>query len=313
MGGDTARGRRPEPLSKARNRAIARIAATHAGAITHAELVAAGLGPDAIDHRVNSGLLHRRHHGVYILGHLALAPRADEAAALLACGPGATLSHRSAAAFWGLAEPDPELTDVTLPGRRCRAKAGIRLHRVRQLHRLDVRAVERLLVTAPARTVLDFAATATPDELELAVAAGFRRRVLTASSLEAALGRAPRRRGAAALRTFNAGQAGPAFTRSEAERRLLSLVRQAALPEPLVNARVCGFEVDFYWPASGLVVEVDGRTYHGDQKAFEQDRSRDQVLVAAGLRVIRVTWRQMSQNPLAVVARIAQAMTVAAA
>jgi very-short-patch-repair endonuclease len=120
-------------------------------------------------------------------------------------------------------------------------------------------------------------------------------------------------RGAAALRALAAGQAASAFTRSEAERRLLSLVRQAALPEPLVNARVCGFEVDFYWPASRLVVEVDGRAFHGDERAFEQDRLRDQVLVAAGLRVIRVTWRQISENPLAVVARVAQALTAAAA
>lgn len=312
MGGDAAPVGRPEPLSRARNRAIARIAGSHAGAITHAELVAAGLGPDAIGHRVKNGLLHRRHHGVYIVGHLALAPRAEEAAALLACGPGAALSHRSAVAFWGLAEPDREIIDVTLPGRRYRPKTGIRLHRVRELHRLDVRSVENLLVTAPARTLLDFAATATPDELELAVAAGFRRRVLSAGSLTAAIDRAPLRRGSAALRALTSDQAGRVFTRSEAERLLLSLVRQAGLPEPLVNARVCGFEVDFYWSAARLVVEVDGRAYHGNQKAFEQDRLRDQVLVAAGLRVIRVTWRQMSDNPLAVVARIAQAMRVAA-
>jgi very-short-patch-repair endonuclease len=313
MGADGGSTGRPEPLSRARNRAIARLAESNAGAITHAELIAAGIGPDAIDHRVKSGLLHRRHRGVYIVGHLALAPRAEEAAALLACGPGAVLSHRSAAAVWALADPDHKIIDVTLPGRRCRPKAAIRLHCAQALQRLDVRSIESLLVTAPARTLLDFAADASPDELELAVAAGFRRKVVSASGIEGAIERAPLRRGAATLRALMRSQGGPVFTRSEAERKLLRLVRQAALPEPLVNARVCGFEVDFHWPTARLVLEVDGRAFHGGHRAFEEDRLRDQVLVAAGLRVIRVTWHQMSTQPLAVVARIAQAMAAVSA
>jgi very-short-patch-repair endonuclease len=145
------------------------------------------------------------------------------------------------------------------------------------------------------------------------VAKGLRRRVVSVSSIESAIGRAPQRRGAAALSALMRSQFGPAFTRSEAERMLLRLVRQAALPEPIVNARVCGFEVDFYWPGAKLVLEVDGRALHGDPRAFERDRLRDQLLVAAGLRVIRVTWRQITAQPLAVVARLAQAISVAPA
>jgi very-short-patch-repair endonuclease len=103
-------------------------------------------------------------------------------------------------------------------------------------------------------------------------------------------------------------QSGPALTRSQAERRLLHVIRKAELPEPETNARLHGFEVDFYWPASGLVLEVDGYAFHGNRPAFEQDRKRDQALVAVGLRVIRVTWRQLVERPLAVVARIAQAL-----
>jgi very-short-patch-repair endonuclease len=90
-------------------------------------------------------------------------------------------------------------------------------------------------------------------------------------------------------------------------------MRQAALPEPLVNARVCGFEVDCHWPAARLVLEVDGHAFDGGHRAFEEDRLRDQVPVAAGLRVIRVTWRRITSQPLAVVARITQAMTAVAA
>lgn len=313
MGGDPDSGDRPAPLSIARNRAIARLAESHAGAITHKELIGIGLGPDAIKHRVKQGLLHRRHHGVYIVGHLALAPRAGEAAALLACGPGALLSHRSAAAFWGLADPDPEIVDVTLPGRRCRPKTGIRLHCAPQLDRVDIRSAGNVRLTAPARTLLDFAADAPTHELEQAVAAAVRRKLVTEQTIRAAIGRAPTRRGAGALRALMSSQADPAFTRSDAERLLLSLVRRAELPPPLVNARVHGFEVDFYWPHAGLVLEVDGHAFHSDRGAFERDRARDQALVAAGLRVIRVTWRQMTLAPLAVLARIAQALRARAA
>ena len=104
-------------------------------------------------------------------------------------------------------------------------------------------------------------------------------------------------------------QQGPAFTRSDAERVMLRLVRRAGLPEPLVNAHVCGLEVDFDGPAQGLVVEVDGHAFHGDRGAFEADRERDQILVASGLRVIRVTRQPITEQPLAVAVRIAQALT----
>ncbi len=90
------------------------------------------------------------------------------------------------------------------------------------------------------------------------------------------------------------------MTRSEAERKLLELLRDARLPPPETNARVLGYEVDFLWRAQKLVVEVDGYAFHGHRAAFERDRAKDQVLVAAGYRVIRVTWRQLEREPLVV-------------
>ena len=77
---------------------------------------------------------------------------------------------------------------------------------------------------------------------------------------------------------------------------------------PLANARLLGLEVDFLWPDQRLVVEVDGYTFHGHRRGFERDRRRDQQLVAAGYRVIRVTWRQLRDEPIAVIASIAQAL-----
>jgi very-short-patch-repair endonuclease len=100
----------------------------------------------------------------------------------------------------------------------------------------------------------------------------------------------------------------PAFTRSELEERFLALVRDAGLPEPEVNAEVGPYEIDFLWRAQRLAVELDGWSFHSDRAAFEDDRRRDADLVARGFRVIRITWRELENNAVAVPARIAAAL-----
>ena len=111
-----------------------------------------------------------------------------------------------------------------------------------------------------------------------------------------------------AIRALLAAGAEPAFTRSEAETRFLMLVRKAQLPAPATNVALRGYEVDFLWRAEGLVVEIDGFAFHSSSAAFECDRRRDAVLAAAGLRVLRITWRQISQEPEALLVRLAQAL-----
>jgi very-short-patch-repair endonuclease len=98
----------------------------------------------------------------------------------------------------------------------------------------------------------------------------------------------------------------PQITRSEGERRLRALIRAARLSRPHTNTSVGGWEVDAVWQAQRLVVEVDGFAYHGNRAAFERDRRRDAALVAAGYRVIRITWRQLVDEPHAVVALLAR-------
>jgi very-short-patch-repair endonuclease len=98
----------------------------------------------------------------------------------------------------------------------------------------------------------------------------------------------------------------PRLTRSEAERRLVKLVRAARLPLPVTNTRLAGWEVDAFWPRHRVVVEVDGYAYHGNRAAFERDRRKDAALVAAGYRVVRITWRQLADEPHAVVALLAR-------
>ena len=283
------------------DRVIAALASGQHGHVSREQLLALGLAKGAIDHRVAAGRLHIRHHGVYAVGHTALTPRAERFAAVLACGPGAVLSHDSAAVEWGiLATAAVDAIHVTTPHRRTRP--GIRTHQA-ALPVSDVTRRDGVPLTTPARTLLDLAATLDPRELARAVERARVARLVTDRDLQHLLQRARARRGARALRAIL--QDGPAFTRSDAERRLLALVARAQLPRPRTNVRVAGHEVDAVWPAQRLVVEVDGYRFHAGREAFERDRRRDADLLAAGLRVIRVTWRGLTVHPEAFVARLA--------
>jgi very-short-patch-repair endonuclease len=243
---------------------------------------------------------------VYLVGHEALAPLARETAALLACGEGAAISHSSAAILWGLAPPSAGDVHVTVAGRKVRSRPGLRAHRTAQLEAQDLRRVGGVPVTAPARTLLDLAASRWPD-LEPAFAEAHAQRLLDAAELERAIRRAGRRRGVRALRALISDNAS-GFTRSRAERLLRRLLRAARLPEPTFNAPFHQYELDCVWPKQRLVVEVDGYGPHGHRAAFERDRRKDMALTAAGYRVIRVSWRQLNEEPLAVVAVIATAL-----
>jgi very-short-patch-repair endonuclease len=208
--------------------------------------------------------------------------------------------------MWSLPSREAAEVDVTVAGRDPGDHPGIRMHRTRRLHRLDVRRCQRMPVTAPARTLLDLAEVVPIRDLERAVEEARIRRLVRPRQLLDVLEHSPGRRGAGALRGLLDGD--PALTRSEAESRLLALLRAAGLAPTAVNARIGRYEVDFLWRPQRLVVEVDGYGYHGTRAAFERDRLRDAELQAAGYRVMRVTWRQLVNRPEALIARIAQAL-----
>jgi very-short-patch-repair endonuclease len=284
------------------------VAATQAGCVTHQQLLDAGLSTSAIHRRVRRGELHRAHRGVYIVGHTALAPQAREWAAVLACGDGSVVSHVSAARVWGLlGESDDRLIDVTTRNRQARPRDGLRIHRCSWLDSEDLTQLHRLPLTTVPRTLIDLAATGS-DELERALSEAQARKLIYPRELPKLLDRAEGHCGAARLRrAIEVEKSG--FTRSTAERILRKLVRDAHLPQPRSNVRVAGYEVDFHWPEQRLVVEIDGFAFHGHRAAFERDRRKDAVLVAAGYRVIGVTWRQLVEKPIAVAALIASALT----
>jgi very-short-patch-repair endonuclease len=271
-----------------------------------------GLSGDAIDRRIRDGRLHPIYRGVYLVGHPAPTRHALHFAAVLACGPRSALSHTSAAMLWDLL-PYPaqiRLQHVTVVGRNPGIKSGIRIHRVATCDPNELRVHRRIAVTSPARTLLDIAPGIGIQELEAAAAEAIAMRLVRVVDLEATLDRNRRRRGAARFRELLERHRDPALTRSEAERRMLTLIRSAGLPRPEVNARVGGFEVDFLWRAERLIVEVDGFQFHSSRPAFERDRARDAELGSRGFRVIRVTWRQIVDQPQVLTGRLQRALLV---
>ena len=276
--------------------------------MTRAQLRAAGVSRHAISHAAKVGALHRVHRGVYIVGHLALAPFAKEAAALLACGDRAVISHRSAAHIWGLVDAPPQLVDVTVVGRRCRPKEGVRIHTLSRIDDRDVRHEEGLWLTAPAHTLIDLAPDSSLDELERLISETRIKGLLPNGELERALERAGRRRGTARIRAYLSAEEDEEYTRSKGERRMRQLLRAAGLPLPRVNTRAAGYEIDFLWEEERVIVEVDGFRFHGHRRAFERDRRKDMALTAAGYLVIRLTWNQLKNEPFTVIAHIARAL-----
>jgi very-short-patch-repair endonuclease len=273
--------------------AIATIAPGQHGIVTSAQLAAAGVGPRAIAHRVAHARLVRLHRGVFQVGPIA-ARRGPQMAAVLLTG--GILSHHTAADVWGIRAHSGAI-HVTVTGAAPRPRPGLQIHRSLSL---DAAVQDGLPLTTPARTIHDLATCLPQHELDRAVEQAQILRLATRDEIAADMPRRGRRALRAALNHE------PQLTRSEAERRLLALIRQARLPRPRTNVVVHGYEVDLLWPEQGLVVEVDGYAYHSTRHAFERDRARDAALQAAGYRVVRFTWRQIVHEPHAVVAQLAR-------
>jgi very-short-patch-repair endonuclease len=221
-------------------------------------------------------------------------------AALLACGPGAVLSHRPGGAHWSIVR-DAGPCEVTVPKAR-RSRAGIRVHEA-HLPTDEVTVHEGIPITTVTRTLFDLAAVLPQRELERALNEAEVLRLWDELSLGQLLHRYPRHRGNRAIRAvLHQRRAGATVTKSELEEMFLRLLDAAGIPRPEINVLVEGFEVDAVWRDARLVVELDGRDTHGTAAAFERDRERDRVLQVAGWRPIRITYRQLRDTPVAVMA-----------
>jgi very-short-patch-repair endonuclease len=282
------------------------LATAQGGPISRAQLLELGFGRGAIDHALRSGRLHRYFRGVYLLGHEAITSKGRVMAPVLACGPGARLSHRSAADWWDFLRTSRARVDVTVPGRTRTGHPGIDLHLVRGLDPRDVTEHEGVPITTVARTLLDLAEVVPPRLLERAVNEADRLRLFDGNAVRELLTRSPGRRGLKPLRALLADLTPEPVLRSELERTFWALCRDFSLPRPVMKSTIHGYEVDAYWPGTNLIVELDGYDFHRDSAAFEADRLRDAELLLAGYRVVRVTWRQLTKEPAAVAERLSR-------
>ena len=268
---------------------IAALAERQHGMVARRQLVALGVGSRATDHRLKCGRLHPVHRGVCAVGHRVITQRGRWMAAVLASGSGGVLSHRSAAALWGIRPTSRTSVDVTTP-RRLHARPGLHPHRA-VLPTDEMTVHDGIPTSTPARTLLDLAGVVPGQALERALDEA---EILRLPGPQPLLERYPRRRGAANLRLLLLTSRSPTPTRTVLEDRFHTFVDHHRLPRPETNTLVDVYEVDAVWRDARLIVELDGFATHGTRRAFERDRERDRRLAAAGWCVIRLTWRQLA-------------------
>lgn len=287
-----------------------RLARRQHGVVGREQLLRLGMGRRAIVRRLEQGRLHELYRGVYVVGVRRISRRGRWMAAVLACGEEALLSHRSAGRLWGVLVPASEWVDVTRPDRRIR-RDGIVSHRA--MVPGDERAViDGIPVTSPFRTIFDLATVLHLRELERALHEAEVQGLTDRVSLPMLLERYPGRRGARNLRAVLGSDAPVGITRNDFEEAFLALIDAYGLLRPRMNADLAVrgrfFEIDALWERERVAVELDSRGVHGTKKKFETDRQRDRILVAEGWRTMRITWRQLQEEPVAIAADLEAAL-----
>jgi very-short-patch-repair endonuclease len=284
---------------------IAALAGRQHGVISLPQLRALGVPGGQVKRRLRTGRLHPLHRGVYAVGHLNLTDEALFTAAVLAIGQDAALSHLSAAQLYGLRPFNRNRgtwVDVSTT-RHVKPRRLIRLHTVR---RLEATTRDGIPTTTPARTLLDLGAVLTPRQHERAVHEAEVQRLVTIEALQAQLARSPGHHAAARLQDIIAD--GPAPTRSALEDAMLRLLKRHGLPRPEVNATIGADEVDLHFPHANLVVELDGWRYHGTRVRHRLDARKQARLEAAGLRVMRADWDQVTRTEAQTAQRVRRAL-----
>jgi very-short-patch-repair endonuclease len=272
------------------------------GVIADWQLARCGVSRSAVSRWVASGRLHRIYPRVYALGHRALCTKGQLLAAVLYAGPGAALSHASAAHWWRLLPYLPDHIQVTSPRQR-RSPENVRVHRANRLERVMHKG---LPVTPVARTLLDFAAVAPLEPVRKAVAEADFLKLLDHDAIDRITGVG--RPGSARLnRALSLHRPEYARTRSDLESLFLDLCRRHRLPFPEVNVKLGPHTVDALWRAERVIVEVDGGDGHSSYAQMQRDRQRDLYLRQRGYSALRYTWRQVTARHAEVAADVRRA------
>lgn len=263
--------------------------------VARSQLLELGLRSRSIEHRIAKGRLHPLWRGVYAVGRPEVSKKGHWMGAVLACGPGALLSHDSAAALWDIGSAlRTGPIHITVPPGPSRRRTGVKLHRRRDLRSEHRRVVAGIPVTDPVSTLVDLASCRPEWQVEQAINNADRLDLVDVEELRATIATLPPRPGMACMRRLLGLDA---LTDTGLERKFLAIVRAANLPIPETQAMVSGYRVDFYWPALGLVVEADGWRHHRTPGEQRTDRRRDQAHLASGLTTLRFGEDQIRYRP----------------
>jgi very-short-patch-repair endonuclease len=294
-------------------RQIAALSEAQQGQVSHAQLLALGLGRGGINYGLRVGRLFETFRWVYGVGDRALPHLWREMGAVLASGEGAFVSRQSAIAACVYGAPADAEVDVTVPYGRSARRAGIRIHRAKRIDPRDVTQLERVPIAKPAFALLEVAPAVSAEHFERAFDDALIKRVMTLTDAQDTLRRHPGRAGCRRYAEFALPEHGLEITRSTAEQLMKAIVRKGGLRMPEINIRRGRIIPDFVWRSEKVIVEVDGYRTHGTRRAFESDRARDAKLAAAGWIALRFTWRQLTEEPMLVLARLAQTLALRSA
>jgi hypothetical protein len=289
--------------------AMRTLAESQHGVVAMWQLLKLDVGEGAVRSRREGGLLIPAFQGVFALGHQRLSREGHWMAAVLACGPGAVLSHGSAAHLWGLRGSRGPTEVLRCSGGPHQRRPPIRLHQTRRLDPADTVTERGIPVTSIERTLLDMAGRLDDRQLERALVTAERSGRLRWSELGRVLEQRRGRKGAGRLRRIAAEvdpQAAEALSPLEVD--FLALCRKEDLPPPAVNVLVEGHLVDFLWPDARVVVETDSYSHHADRSAFERDRQVDVDLIATGYAVHRTTYHMLNCDPDPLLANVRRSL-----
>lgn len=276
-----------EGRNNKRSRQAWELAGRQHGVIARRQLLALGFNSREIEHRVARRRLHPVMRGVYAVGWPKLTRERRWMASVLTCGPGALLSHRSAAALWEIGT-ERGAVDVSVMRRAELKRRGLRVRGRPSLGAESVTSHDDIPVTTPLQTLIDLSTELTPTRVERAVNEADKRDLIDPETLRAELDSHIGEPGVKALRALLDKRT---FRLSDSDLEVLfrPIAMEAGLPPPVTKEIVNGFEVDFFFPDLGLVIETDGLRYHRTPSTQTRDARRDRAHTLAGMTPLRFT------------------------